>query len=842
MTSQRSSRLRRTSVRAASSSSSLCPSPLRSVSEAVLRSALGAALLSPALLPMLPGQAFAQSVGESRSYSIPAGSLDKALTAFAASSGVMLSFEPSQVQGLQSGGLQGEHTVWGGFSLLLQGSGLEAQSRGPGSYVLRKAGAAQGSATEGAAGALPGVTVRSRRSAETEGTGSYTSIAPLTSATKLGMTLRETPQSVTVITKQRMEDQGITQMDDIFRQTTGLTFVQVGSQGTDNNAVYSRGFEVDNYQIDGVPQLSNWLTQTADMIAYDRVEVIRGANGLTNGVGSPAATINLVRKRPFADFQASVTGTVGSWDKRRVEADISSPFNDSGSVRGRVAVALQENESWVDRLKEEKRLFYGIVEADLGRNTKLSGGLEYQQHDADEGARSGLPLFFSDGTPTHFSRSASSATNWAYSHQTQKQFFVSLDHQFDSGWAVRANFNQSRREYDDVIGYAIYQTPDRVTGAGLGVYGNKWNSAPTQRALDLYASGPFELFGRKHELVAGYNVSRTTYDAPGYGSWRVLANAVPNVFDWDGSTAAIAPFVASSMTHFSERQAGWYSTVRLKPADGLAVILGARITDWERSTRDKNYDGSASTPISQSEKGKLVPYAGLVVDVMPQWSVYGSYTGIFKPQDNMVSETEYLDPLKGKAYEVGTKASFFKERLNVSLAVFEIRQDNFAVENPTAPPLENGNQPYMAVPGTVTRGYEAEVSGELARGWQLSAGYTFSKSRDREGDALVTNVPQQQFKLFSSYRLFQVGRGLTLGGGVVYMGDAYTDRVGPSRNQRFTQPAYAVVDLMARYPFSDKLSASVNLGNAFNKTYYTSTSSTYYGAPRNVNLTVKYQF
>lgn len=841
MTSQRSSRLRRTSVRAASSSSSLCPSPLRSVSEAVLRSVLGAALLVPAVLPMLPGQAQAQSMGESSHYSIAAGSLDKALTAFAASSGVMLSFEPSQVQGLQSGGLQGEHTVWGGFSLLLQGSGLEAQSRGPGSYVLRKVGAAQGAATEGAAGALPGVTVRSRRSAETEGTGSYTSIAPLTSATKLGMTLRETPQSVTVITKQRMEDQGITQLDDVIRQTTGLTFVQVGSQGSDNNAVYARGFEVDNYQVDGIPQLSNWLTQTADMFAYDRVEVIRGANGLTSGVGSPSATINLVRKRPFADFQASVTGTVGSWDKRRVEADISSPLNASGTVRGRVAVAAQENESWVDRLKEKKRLFYSIVEADLSRGTKLSGGFEYQKHDADEGARSGLPLFFSDDAPTHFARSSSSATNWAYSHQAQKQYFVSLDHQFDSGWTVRANYNQARRAYDDVIGYAIYGAPDRLTGTGLGVYGNKWNSAPTQRALDLYASGPFELFGRKHELVAGYNVSRTTYDAPGYGWWWTQANAVPNVFDWDGSTTSSPEFIKSGMTHFAERQTGVYSTVRLKPADGVSVILGARVTDWERSSTDRYFDGTPSSQVSQRERGKVVPYAGLVVDVVPDWSVYGSFTGIFKPQDQRGLDDQYVDPLKGKAYEVGTKGAFFRDRLNVSLAVFEIRQDNLAVKIVPEVPVTGGNA-YATVPGTVTRGYEAEVSGEVARGWQLSAGYTFSKSRNREGESIGTNVPQQQFKLFTSYRLAQVGRGLTVGGGVAYLSEAYTDGLGVNWDQRFTQPAYAVVDLMARYPFSDKLSASVNLGNAFNKTYYTSTSSTYYGAPRNVNLTVKYQF
>lgn len=838
MTSQRPQRLRRARARAALMPSA-CTSPMRSVSHAVWHTMLGAALLAPITVAVMPGQAAAQSVGDSRSYSIPAGPLDKALTAFAAASGVMLSFEPTQVQGLPSPGLQGEHTVWGGFSLLLQGTGLEAQPRGQGSYVLRKA-AAQTSAAD-AAGALPGVTVRSRRAVESEGTGSYTSIAPLGTATKLGMTLRETPQSVTVITRQRMEDQGLTQMSDVFRQTVGLTFVQNGSQGTDSNSVYSRGFAVENFQIDGVPQLSSWLTLTGDLSVYDRIEVLRGATGLTNGVGSPAATINLVRKRPTAEFQAHVQGTVGSWDHRRLETDISSPLNDTGSVRGRIVAAVQNNESWIDRLEEEKRLFYGIVEIDLRPGTKLTAGTEYQKHDADDTARNGLPLFFSDGSPTRFSRSMSGAAAWSYSYQTQQQAFASLDHQFDSGWAVKANLNISRRKYDDLIGYALRGNPDRITGAGLGVWANRWNSTPTQKALDLYVSGPFELLGRKHELVAGYNISRTTYDAPGYAGWPTLPDTIPNVYDWDGTVPGepLSLRNRTSTTHFAERQSGAYATARFKPTDVLSVIVGARVSDWDQNSRRTPVTGAA-TVTSRTETGVLTPYAGLVVDVTDNWSVYASYADIFKPQSNKNLQGDFLDPLKGKNYEVGTKGAFFRDRLNVSLAVFEVRQDNLAVAltGRTAP---DGSQAYEAAQGTRTRGYEAELSGELAKGWQVGGGYTLAKARNSKGVRLNTQVPMETFKLFTTYKLSSVGRGLTVGGAVNYQSEIYALNAGPSL-VRFTQPAYAVVDLMARYPFSDKLSASVNLGNAFNKTYYTSTSSTYYGAPRNVNLTVKYQF
>lgn len=842
MTSQRPQRLRRALARAALIPSA-CPSPMRSVSQAVWHSVLGAALLAPVAVAVMPGQAVAQSVGESRSYSIPAGSLDKALTAFAASSGVMLSFEPAQVQGLQSPGLQGEHTVWGGFSLLLQGTGLEAQSRGQGSYVLRKVPALQGAAAE-SAGALPAVTVRSRRSAESEGTGSYTSVAPVGTATKLAMTLRETPQSVTVVTRQRMDDQGMTQLNDVFRQTAGLTLVQNGSQGSDSNSVWSRGFAVENYQIDGVPQLSNWLTQTADLTVYDRVEVLRGATGLTNGVGSPAATINLVRKRPFADFQASVTGTVGSWNKRRVEADVSSPLNQSGSVRGRVVAALQKSDSWIDREQEDKRLLYGIVEADLAPGTKLTAGFEHQVHNADQATRSGLPLYFNDGTRTNFSRSLSASSSWAHSFQRQQQVFASLEHQLGEDWSVRATFNHSRRAYDDVLGYAANGNP-APDGSNLGVWANKWNSEPVQNALDLYLSGTFEAFGGKHDLIAGYNVSRTTYDAPGYPGWPSTLAKVPDIFNWDGNTPAQPAMPVTSMTRFAEMQSGWYSTLRLKPVDGVAVILGARVSDWRQ---DRYQKGGTRAP-TRIETGVVTPYAGVVVDVTDNWSVYGSHADIFKPQTNKDINSNYLDPVTGQAREVGVKGAFFKDRLNVSLAVFEIRQENIGVlVTPEVILPEPGNvRAYRAVPGVTTRGYEAEVTGEVLKNWQLTASYTNAKSRDRLGVRQNTQVPLDQFKLFTTYHLASVGQGLTLGGGVTYQSEIYgsnrvTPPVGAVYNVMFTQPAYAVVDLMARYAFSEKLSATVNVGNALDKTYYTTASSGYYGAPRNVNLTVKYLF
>lgn len=795
---------------------------------------LAALILGGGALALSPGQAWSQGASAAQQYAVAAGPLATALTEFAAASGVMISFDPAQTQGLSSSGLTGRYTVQEGFARLLGGTGLQAVEQGAGAYVLRPGAAVVAPTATAAPAALPEITVRGSKSTGiTEGTGSYTSVAPITTATKLGLTLRETPQSITVITRDRMDDQGLNQLTDVFRQTTGLVFVQNGSQGTDSNSAWARGFEIENYQIDGVPQLGSWLTQTADLAIYDRVEVLRGSSGLLTGAGTPSAAINLVRKRPTALFKGSASLTAGSWDRYRGEVDVSGPLNESGSVRGRVLVAAQKGGSWIERLKEEGKTLYAIIETDLSSTTKLTAGYEYQQHKADATARNGLPLYFSDGTETHFDRSRNSATNWAYSYQTQEQVFASVDQQLSGGWALKVNFNQARRKYDDVVGYALAGNPDRNTGAGLGVWSNKWNATPVQNALDFYASGPFKLFGRQHDLVVGYNVSRTSSKEPGYAGWPTLPT-IPDIFNWDGNSPAQPVLADTGLYRKSEVQSGLYSTVRIKPTDALSVILGARKSEWRNDNNG----------YKRQETGVVTPYAGVVYDLDKTWSVYGSYTDIFKPQDKQDITSRYLEPLTGQAHELGAKAAFLRGQLNVSMAVFKVKQSNVGVYQGGVVPLDPAatHDVYALAPDLSSKGYEAEVTGQLLKDWQVTAGYTHVETKSKAGKPFNTNVPQDQLKLFTSYRIAQIGRGLTLGGGVTWQGAIFEADTGPAGDQRFTQPAYRVVDLMARYPITDRWSVAANWNNVFDKTYYTSTTSSYYGAPRNVNVTVKYQF
>ncbi len=796
-------------------------------------------VLGSALLASPP--AVAQQPSATGRYDIAPGALGEVLSQFARRAGVTVSFTAAQVGGLRSAGLSGEYSVQGGLHAVLAGTGLRARNEA-GGFVL-EAAPSPAAARALELGAVT-VSATAERSAITEGTGAYTTEVTA-AATRLDLSIRETPQSVSVITRQRMDDQGLTQLADVVKQTAGLSINQSGDLGSDSSTIYARGFPVDNYQVDGVGNVySNYVSifQTNDMAIYDRVEVVRGATGLMNGIGAPGATINLVRKRPTADFQATAKMETGSWDYYRAEADLGGALNAAGTLRGRLVAAYQDNDAHIERAHERKQVLYGIAEADLSPQTLLTLGFAWQQHDADAHARSGRPLFYADGTRVKWSRSASAAADWAYSERRSLALFGGLEHRFGNDWRLKANLSHSVAEYDEVIGYAAGGNPDRVTGAGMRLWAGRWAGKPTQDSIDLNASGAFTLFGRSHDLVLGLSSVRSEDDTKTYGLWYFddWSGAIPNIWTWDGKTPAEPANPATGDIKFEERVDSAYAAARFKPVDALGIIVGARVTDWRNTRTERPYDTGVASVLKRKESGEFIPYAGVTYDFGAQWTGYASYTSIFKPQSRRDVNGDFLDPEVGDSYELGVKAALLGGRLNFAAAVYEVQQDNFGVSIPGvfAP---DGSLAYRAVAGTRTRGYELELAGELAPEWQAMIAFASNRSEDRNGDLLNTGVPQRTLKLFSTYRIAGIGNGLTVGGGVRWQNRSWTDNLGPAK-VRFEQDAYAVVDLMATYPLTRSARATLNLYNVFDEKYYTSTTSSYYGAPRSVRLGLEVRF
>lgn len=773
------------------------------------------------------------AVAQVRSFDIPAQALDASLSQLARQAGVQLLVAPELLAGRTAPAVRGELDVADAFGRALAGSGLVAVREG-GTVVIRRA--PRGDATLGA------VTVTAAAGSATEGSSSYATRASR-SATGLELSQRQTPQAVSVMTRQRLDDQAANEMLAVLEQTPGVVIEQGGPIGSDANAVYARGFQVSNFQVDGITRASNYgfNDEVSDMVVFDRVEIVRGATGLMSGIGDPSATVNLVRKRPTAEFAASVTGQVGAWDTWRTEFDVSGPLTEQGHVRGRLVGARQEGDSFIDRQHVSKEVLYGIVEADVAPRTQLTLGVEYQKYRGDEAARSGLPLFHSDGSTTNLPRSFNSATEWAYLSRRNLSAFATLEHYFDNDWNVRLDLERSEREYDDVLGYALGGNPDKDTGAGVSIWAGRWAAEPRQTSFSLTASGPFELFGRSHELMLGINGYDASQDGPNYPLWWFddYDTSVPDIFTWQGRMPKpdLSP---NGRYEFEERQLGGYLAARLRPTDALALIVGSRVGDWERKTRSSYFDGGSSST-SRAESGVVTPYLGVVYDLDEQWSVYASYTSIFKPQDYKDRAGTYLEPLEGVNHEAGLKGELYGGRLNTSVAVYRAEQDNLAVADGgfLAP---DGNQAYRAEKGATARGIELEAAGELLPRLQLGASYSHTEIENADGDRLLTYLPRDTFKLFSTWRFDGGLSGLTIGGNLRWQGRAHAEDIGPN-GEDFRQGALTLVDLMARYRISRNLSAQLNLRNVFDRKYYTSISwAGNYGEPRNATLSLKYDW
>ncbi|WP_236903951.1 TonB-dependent siderophore receptor [Comamonas serinivorans] len=822
---------------------SACPTPLRAL--------VAAALFTCAVA------AHAQS----RSYDLPAQPLGSALAQIAANSGQQISIDAELVRGQTAPAVRGSYTAEQAARAALAGSGLELVRTERGNWTLRRtaapapapasaaaasaaaasaaaaSAAAAGQAATGdslaavhvSAGAMPSV-------GTTEGTRSYTQRGPSSAATGLPLSLRETPQSVSVMTRQRLDDFKLETLTDVLDQTPGVTV----SRQADMTTFNVRGATV-NLKVDGNRLLSTgwgWnshiLYTLDDMAEIDRIEVLKGSSGLVNGDGAYGGTVNLIRKRPTRDFQASANLGVGSNSTRRGDVDIGGPLNEAGTLRGRFVAAYKEADGFRERQHSRNSLLYGTLEADLTPDTVLTAGFTFKTR-AMRSTSGTTPIQGYSGTGVAvplMPRSFNNGASWAGYTQESLGLFARLEHRFAGGWTAKL---QAARDSTDTpelrIGYLQYALPGMVQHSRYADIDDRNDS------LSLEVQGPFELLGRTHQLLVGAGTTRART--------TLLRGSVPGTsltaagIDYaDGGAGIVQPDwsgVTYSNDLFSRKNRYVYAAGQFSLADPAKLIAGVRLSDFDQNDVTDvgwyNYQ--------MRERGVVTPYAGLVVDVTPNVSVYGSYASIFKPQSAKDANERPLNPEEGQTYELGAKGEFFDKRLNVSLAHFWQRTDNTAEEVGLNP---NGDTIYRAVKGATRRGYEVELSGELARGWQAQGSYVQNSSNLSS----ASTTPKHQFKFGTTYRFGDGAlQGLTVGAATRWQSAISTSRSGATLRQN----GYWLFDLMARYQVNRQLSVSANVNNVLDKRYFagvtnfTSQGLFYtWGAPRSVNVSLRYDF
>jgi outer membrane receptor for ferric coprogen and ferric-rhodotorulic acid len=680
-------------------------------------------------------------------------------------------------------------------------------------------------------------------------------------ATKLPLTLRETPQSLTVFTRQRIEDFNLITVTEVFAQTPGVNVQQYDSNRVLFNA---RGFAITNFQFDGVPTQyavgAGGNSVLSDTSIYGRIEVVRGATGLVTGAGDPSATINMVRKRPTEDFRASTSLSAGSWDYRRAEVDVSGPIALNGKIRGRLVGAYTDRESYVRFQHDKSPSLYGVVEADLTDNTRLRIGADYLRTDSQGGAWSAAPLFFRDGSKAKLPRSYSAGAKWNRWERESVNAFAVLEHDFGNGWVGRVAYNNRSTDTESLLfaGSNSGGFADKTTGLGLTISDTYTVTETREQALDAYASGPFEAFGRTHELVVGGNFfSRDLRTLNAAITSRPYSlTAFPSIFTWNGDIGL--PGVSNTgkpRSIANTTEGGLYAALRLNPTDRLKVITGARFTDWDVSTDNFSATtGAYTNTTNRYGENRISPYLGVLYDLTGNLTAFVSYADVFQPQNLKTKDFEQIAPKVGGNWEYGIKAEFFDKRLYASLNGFYMSQDNVAEIDPTVLPnsLPDGSTAYRAVSGVKTQGAEIEVSGEITKGWNITGGYTYTYNEDAKGNRVFTVNPLHMLKLNSTYKL---GRW-TLGGGVSWQTKVYQNMNAPTGRfttagapvlaaTRVTQGSYVLADALLRYAVTDKISVGVNATNLFDEKYYRNVgyfNGGYWGEPRRVLFNVRARY
>ncbi|HHK3068591.1 TPA: Fe(3+)-pyochelin receptor FptA [Pseudomonas aeruginosa] len=655
----------------------------------------------------------------------------------------------------------------------------------------------------------------------------------VTTLGKVPLKPRELPQSASVIDHERLEQQNLFSLDEAMQQATGVTVQPFQLLTT---AYYVRGFKVDSFELDGVPALlGNTASSPQDMAIYERVEILRGSNGLLHGTGNPAATVNLVRKRPQREFAASTTLSAGRWDRYRAEVDVGGPLSASGNVRGRAVAAYEDRDYFYDVADQGTRLLYGVTEFDLGPDTLLTVGAQYQHIDSITNM-AGVPMA-KDGSNLGLSRDTYLDVDWDRFKWDTYRAFGSLEQQLGGGW--KGKVSAEYQEADSRLRYAgSFGAIDPQTGDGGQLMGAAYKFKSIQRSLDANLNGPVRLFGLTHELLGGvtYAQGETRQDTARFLN---LPNTPVNVYRWDPHGVPrpqIGQYTSPGTT--TTTQKGLYALGRIKLAELLTLVVGGRESWWDQDT-----------PATRFKPGRqFTPYGGLIWDFARDWSWYVSYAEVYQPQaDRQTWNSEPLSPVEGKTYETGIKGELADGRLNLSLAAFRIDLENNPQEDPDHPGPPNN--PFYISGGKVrSQGFELEGTGYLTPYWSLSAGYTYTSteylkdSQNDSGTRYSTFTPRHLLRLWSNYDLPWQDRRWSVGGGLQAQSDYSVDYRGVSMRQG----GYALVNMRLGYKIDEHWTAAVNVNNLFDRTYYQSLSNpnwnNRYGEPRSFNVSLRGAF
>ena len=651
------------------------------------------------------------------------------------------------------------------------------------------------------------------------------------SATRTDTALHETPQSVSVVPKDVLQDTGATRLQDGLDYAGGVGRANnFGGQGLTTFTV--RGFTTGEFYRNGFP-INRGYPNAPDANTVERLEVIRGPATSLYGRGDPGGTFNVVSKQPLPESKVTLGSQFDDQGMHRATLDATGPLNQDGSLAYRLNVLGEGGDSFRDDVESERYDVAPVISWQVNDATKIifEGDFMRNNHPLDRGLTR---------LPGQLGTASRDTNIWEKGsdnllHNDNNMAQLRFEHLLNDNWSLGGGMQWLD---GSLKGNAVEANGLQPDGRTLGRNFNYRKLEWTDRDYQLNLTGHFDTAGFAHTLLTG--IEYEDYD---YNSiiQRSAAGATAYPIDiFDPVLGQARPALTRTTTHDKENLKTWAFFVQDQVAltERLKALAGVR---FERFEHDYVNKLSAAGDFSKGENG-VTPRFGLLYDLTDTVAVYANTARSFKPNSGAPAGATGggFDPEKGKSYELGVKWEALDRQLSVDAAIYHIVKENVLTRDPADPN-------YSVAAGQVrSRGLDINIAGNITPEWRVIGGYAYVDAEVTKDNRLPTgtrlaNIPRNSFSLLNTYE-FQDGfaKGLGLGVGVKYV----DERNGQTEAVTYNMDQYTVVDLLTFYQLNEHVRLNLDVKNVFNKEYDEGAFNTYAypGAPRTVQAGVSYTF
>ncbi|UUQ65325.1 TonB-dependent siderophore receptor [Pseudomonas fuscovaginae UPB0736] len=646
------------------------------------------------------------------------------------------------------------------------------------------------------------------------------------SATRTDTALHETPQSVSVVPKDVLEDTGATRLQDALDYAGGVGRANnFGGQGLTTFTV--RGFTTGEFYRNGFP-INRGYPNAPDANTVERLEVLRGPATSLYGRGDPGGTFNVVSKQPLPESKVTLGSQFDDQGMHRATLDATGPLSQDGSLAYRLNVLGEGGGSFRDDVQSERYDVAPVVSWQVNDSTKIvfEGDFMRNNHPLDRGL-------------TRYNTQTGSASRDTYIwekgsdnllHNDNNMAQIRFEHLLNDNWTLGGGF-----QFLDgsIQGNAVEANGAPADGRTLQRNFNYRKLEWTDRDWQLNLTGHFDTGAFSHTLLTG--VEYENYD---YNSIIQRSSAAYPIDIYNPVLGQPRPALTRTTTWDKENLQTWAFFIQDQVAltERLKALAGLR---FERFEHDYDNKLNNAGDFTKAENG-VTPRFGLIYDLTDTLAVYANTARSFKPNSGTPAAGGGFEPEKGKSYELGLKWEALERQLSVDAAIYHIVKENVLTLDPVNP---NSN---LAAGEVRSRGLDINVTGNITPEWRMIGGYAYVDAEVTKDNRLPTgtrlaNIPRNSFSLLNTYE-FQDGfaKGLGLGMGVKYV----DDRRGQTETVTYNMDEYTVVDLLSFYKVNEHVRLNLDVKNIFNRGYDEGAFNAYAypGAPRTVQAGVAYTF